>query len=97
MTDLYQFLEPLYWLYSHEWVFWILVNISAYIGYWMSRYGRLGILGTIFPFVSGACTIIFASELWMGGIGIATILLVSAPFFISAWKDARRGRKRAVQ
>ncbi len=92
MTDLSQFLEPLYWLQSHEWVFWILVNISAYFGYRISRYGMLGILGIIFPFASGTCTVLFASEWWMGSIGIVTILLVSVPFFLIAWRD----RKRAI-
>lgn len=93
MTDIYQFLEPIYWLQSHEWVFWILVNISAYFGYWISRYTMFGLLGIIFPFTSVVCTVLFASEWWMGSIGIATMLIVSAPYFVIAWKD----RKRAVQ
>ena len=90
MTDLSQFLEPFYWLQSHEWVFWILVNLSAYFGYWIARYGMLGILGVILPFASGACTVIFASEWWMGSIGIATILAVCVPFFLIAWQDRKR-------
>jgi len=90
MTDIYQFLAPLYWLQSHEWVFWILVNLSAYFGYWIARYGMLGILGVVLPFASGACTIIFASEWWMGSIGIATMLVVSAPYLVIAWKERKR-------
>ena len=94
MDNIYQFLEPIYWLQSHEWVFWVLVNISAYLGYWVSRYNMLGILGFIFPFASGACTVLFASEWWMGSIGIATMLIVSVPDFISVWKDRKRVKSR---
>jgi len=90
MTDLSQFLEPFYWLQSHEWVFWILVNLSAYLAYRLSIYTIVGALGVIYPLASGACTVIFASEWWMGGIGIATILATSAPFFLIAWKDRKR-------
>ena len=82
MSDIYQFLEPLHWLQSHEWVFWILVNLSAYFGYWISRYGLLGILGVILPLASGVCTVIFASEWWMGSIGIATIIAASLPLIL---------------
>lgn len=90
MTDPFQFLEPIYWLQSHEWVFWILVNLSAYITYRISLHTIVGILGVIYPFASGACTVIFASEWWMGGIGIATILATSTPFFIIAWRDRKQ-------
>lgn len=93
MTDIFQFLEPIYWLQSHEWVFWILVNLSAYITYWIARYGMFGILGFIFPFASGACTVIFASEWWMGVIGIAIILATSAPFFFIAWRERKQVRQ----
>jgi len=90
MTDLSQFLQPFYWLQSHEWVFWILVNASAIFGCWISRYTILGLLGIIFPFASGACTIIFASEWWIVSIGIATVVVALAPYFVIAWKDRKR-------
>ena len=86
-SDLFHYV---YWLQSHEWVFWILVNLSAYFGYWIARYGMLGILGVVLPFASGVCTVIFASEWWMGSIGITTMLIVAAPFFVIAWKYRKR-------
>lgn len=88
-----EFLEPFYWLQSHEWLSWILVNLSAYLTYWLCRYNAIGILGVIFPFASGACTVFFASEWWMGSIGIATIVVVVIPFFVVDWKDRKRDSK----
>ena len=85
-----EFLELFYWLQSHEWVFWILVNLSAYLTYRIAIYGKPGILGVLLPFTSGACTVLFASEWWMGCIGIATILVTSAPFFLIVWKDRKQ-------
>ena len=82
MTDIYQTFQPFYWLQSHEWVFWLLVNTPALFVCWISQYTILGILGIIFPFVSGACTVIFASEWWMESIGIATIIVASLPLFL---------------
>ncbi len=86
-------LQMLDFLRSHQWVFWILVNLSAYLTYWMARYGRIGVLGIVFPLASGACTVMFAPEWWMGSIGIATILATATPFFVIAWK----GRKQVVR
>ena len=90
-ADLFRYLD---WIQAHQWVFWLLVNLSAYLTYRICTHAMVGIFGIVIPLASGACTIIFASEWWMGGIGVATILVVSAPFFVIARKDRKRGSKR---
>ena len=75
------------WLQSHEWVFWLAVNLSAYLSHWWLRYTFVGILAVLLPFAAGAVTVILASELWLGGIGIGFILLASIPVLVVVLRD----------
>lgn len=93
-SDLFHYID---WLQTHEWVFWILVNLSAYITYQICRYSIVGIFGIVLPMASATCTIMLASEWWMGSIGIVTIVIVSAPFFVMVWKDSHKSARQHQQ
>lgn len=77
-----QYPEWITWLSNNQWAFWLLLNISAYFTYRLLKYSIVGEYGFICPIIIGALTVILADELWIGGIGVAFIVLTATPFLI---------------
>jgi hypothetical protein len=77
-----QYPESLIWLSNNQWAFWIFLNISAYITYRLLKYSIVGEYGFILPIITGTITVIWADKLWIGGIGVAFIVLTAMPFLI---------------
>ena len=81
------------WLSSHEWVFWLTLNTCTYLSHrFYLRHTMFGLLALILPVVVGTTTLIMASEMWIGGIGIGFILLTIIPIFIVVMRQAKESK-----
>jgi len=81
------------WSSYHEWIFWLTMNTCAYLSHWFFlRHTILGLLALILPITAGTATIIMASEMWVGGIGIVFILLTAVPLFITAVRHEKENK-----
>jgi len=73
------FVEWADWMLSNPWVFWLLINIGAYIAYLIRFYLAIGICGLVLPIGVGAATIVMGDPWWVGFIGLGSVLLAVLP------------------
>ncbi len=68
----------LYWLTLNPWVFWLIVNVFAYLAYRISRYG-IGVGALLFPVITCIVTVAWGEPWWTGLIGVGFVGLALFP------------------